>query len=201
MTLGDVIWVVSGIAALLTAILVIWNFSNKLKTSIETVTRRTVKEELALNDTAVDYRIKCSSEATQKILASEIQNLDRKIDLFLQNQKEVNSLELDSIKLLKESLIEAYKQDMRTIYYRLRDTGEISDHDKSYVDKLFPKYIALGGNSDIEAKYTEMCRVYETITQENFEKARAKAKRKKEREEAKRRAEEKASNNEADKEE
>lgn len=194
MTIETILAVVAVIASFLGSILIIWNFTSKVKKSVNDSVTKLIKDNQKENDEAIDRRIACSSDSTQKIISASIKALEDKFTEFIEIQKETNRLDSDAIKLLKESLVEAYKQDIRTIYYRLRDTGEITDHDKSYVDKLFPKYVALGGNSDIEAKYTEMSRVYETITQENFEKARAKAKKKKEKEEAKRLAEEKAAN-------
>jgi len=192
MTLETIIAVIAVIASFLGSILIIWNFTSKVKKSVNDSVTKLIKDNQKENDEAIDRRIACSGDSTQKIISASIKALEDKFTEFIEIQKETNRLDYESIKLLKESLVEAYKQDIRTIYYRLRDTGEITDHDKSYVDKLFPKYVALGGNSDIEAKYAEMCRVYETITQENFEKARAKAKKKKEKEEAKKLAEEKA---------
>lgn len=174
MTIGDIIWVITGIASFLGAILVIWNFSNKVKGSLDSNISEVVNKILEKHERDTQYQINCAVEASQKSIIKDIQSLENKLDVYVKEQRDTNRKDYESIKLLKESLIEAYKQDIRDIYYRLRSTGEISDADKSYVDKLFPKYIALGGNSDIEAKYSEICRVYETITQENYRKAREK---------------------------
>lgn len=174
MTLPDIIWVVTGLAALLGSVLVIWNFSNKVKGTLDNSISEVVNDILEKHERDSQYQINCAVEASQRSIAKDIQAVERKIDKYVEEQRETNRKDYESIKLLKESLIEAYKQDIRDIYYKLRSTGEISDADKSYVDKLFPKYIALGGNSDIEAKYGEICRVYETITQENYRKAREK---------------------------
>lgn len=109
----------------------------------------------------------------------ETKNIEKKLNQINKEHQENQKEEWASIQLLKEGLIEAYKNDIRTVYYRLRDTGEISDADKAYVDKIFPKYVAIGGNSDIQAKYEELSRVYERRTQEKFDERFEKTKRKK----------------------
>lgn len=68
-----------------------------------------------------------------------------------------------------KAILEAFKQEIRAIYYRLRSTGTITDIDKAYIDKIYVHYVALGGNSDIAAKYKEMCDVYSRRTHQAYD--------------------------------
>lgn len=75
------------------------------------------------------------------------------------------------VEYLRDAILESYKHDIRAIYYHLRDTGKLSDTDKSYIDKISPIYFALGGNSDIHAKVSAINAVYERRTQAAFDRA------------------------------
>lgn len=176
MTLETIIAVVTIIASFLGSVLVIWAFTTKIKNALQDSVKVIVSDMLTNNNAIIDTKIQAAFEKAKIEINAGIDSVSCKLDTHSKEQAQSDILTKESIKLLKESLIEAYKQDIRAIYYKLRESGEIEDHDKAYVDKVFPKYIALGGNSDIEAKYAEMCRVYEKITQENFDKARAKRK-------------------------
>jgi hypothetical protein len=167
-----------GLAALITAVTVIWNFFKKLKTSIEELMVEILDKELAKVNKQVDDKIKVSVDASKERLDNSVSAMNTKFDLFIDTYHKSCEENGSTIMLLKSSLIEAYKQDIRKIYYKLRETGELNEYDKAYVDKIFPLYRAVGGNSDIEAKYMEMCHVYERRTQEMFDLALQEKKKK-----------------------
>jgi len=161
-------------ASILTAIGAIWTFSSRVKKTFKDSVNVVIKEALEQYDEKINAKIDASMLKVQTGISKDMCLMANRLEIFTGSQNDRNVLTDDSIKLLKDSLVEAYKRDIRGIYYILRDTGEISDHDKSYVDKVYPKYKALGGNSDVEAKYKEICDIYGMITKENFEKARVK---------------------------
>lgn len=179
--------IIIGFAALLTAIGVISKNAKDMKESFKRNIKDIVKEELAENnviqDNKLDLKLKHISESNSReieVLKESFEcghrQLSEKIDKIVTKEEAFQQEQLSTNGLLKDALIEAYKHDIRDIYYRLRNTGDITDAEKSYIDKIFPKYKAIGGNSDIEAKYGEICRVYERRTQEQFDLARDKKK-------------------------
>ena len=61
-------------------------------------------------------------------------------------------------------MLEAHKQ--------MRKQGFITDQDMAYVDKVYPHYKEIGGNSDISAKVAEMHRIYDLAVVEQMDVAR-----------------------------
>jgi hypothetical protein len=170
-TVEQLAMVVIGVASLLTSISVIWKHINKVKKTLDDRLESVIKEVVFENNTRQDERIKLMLENLKDMFTSETKSIEKRMMSYTEEYNKNRIEELHIIGLLKEGLLEAYKNDIRSVYYRLRDTGEISDADKSYIDKIFPKYAALGGNSDIHAKYEEICRVYERRTQEKYDEA------------------------------
>lgn len=166
-------------AALLTSITALWKRINKVKESFEDKLENAIRQVVLESNQRQDERTAIMLENLKSMFKLETKNIDKRLNDFSKEYKESQKEEWAAIQLLKESLIEAYKNDIRTVYYKLRDTGEISDADKAYVDKIFPKYVAIGGNSDIKAKYEELSRVYERRTQEKFDERFEKTKRNK----------------------
>jgi hypothetical protein len=170
-TVEQLAMVVIGVASLLTSISVIWKHINKVKKTLDDRLESVIKEVVSENNTRQDERTKLMLENLKDMFTSETKSIEKRMMSYTEEYNKNRIEELHIIGLLKEGLLEAYKNDIRSVYYRLRDTGEISDADKSYIDKIFPKYAALGGNSDIHAKYEEICRVYERRTQEKYDEA------------------------------
>lgn len=182
MTTNQIVTLIVTVASVITAILVIWNFAKRIKKFFQELITNLVINVLDNNNKQIDEKIRDTMENIKERTSFEISLLNDKFDSFIKDYKNRNNIEDAERKLMKEALVEAYKQDIRKIYYKLRETGELSDHDKAYVDKIFPLYKAIGGNSDIQAKYTEMSRVYEKRTQEKYDevyKARKSTRRKK----------------------
>lgn len=158
-----------GIAALLTSITALWKRIDKVKAGFDDKLEKAIRQVVLESNQRQDERTAIMLDNLKTMFKMETKAIEKQLaDLkkeFDKNQKE----EWAVIQLLKDSLIEAYKNDIRTVYYQLRDTGEISDADKAYIDKIFPKYVAIGGNSDIRAKYEEISRVYERRTQDKYD--------------------------------
>ena len=176
-TLQNVVLFVIMIATLLGAVAIIINFFESSKERLRKTIREVMDERMTSYNQAIDCRIDTSLLSLQNQTNSKVEGLERKFDEYVRSDREYKLSKdkefADIVVLLKNSHIEAYKNDIRSIYYNLRETGYISDYDKSYVDTIYPLYTKMGGNSDIQAKYAEICEVYGRITQERFDKARA----------------------------
>lgn len=80
-------------------------------------------------------------------------------------------------KIFKKSLLEIYRKDIRKIYNKYLQTGELADYDKAYADVIFPLYKDMGGNHDITHKYEDMNELY---AEDLKHKVRSKRKKKQE---------------------
>ena len=168
-TINQVIGFIIGLAGLLTAWGIIWAYITKAKSKVNDRFREMIREELTENNTRQEERIAVKLEEIKTSLSFDIRQVEKKLaDYEKVDTKEKKELSV-AVSILKDGLIEAYKKDFRDIYYKLRITGNIEDSEKAYLDKLFPKYVALGGNSDVKAKYEEICNVYQKRTQAKYD--------------------------------
>jgi len=171
--------VIVAITTLLASITALWKRIEKVKAVLDEKLEKAVRQVVLESNQRQDERTAIMLENLKTLFKLETKNIERQLnDLKRQIDKDRKE-ELNVLQLLKDGLIEAYKNDIRGVYYRLRDTGQINDSDKAYIDKIFPKYVAIGGNSDIQAKYEEICRVYERRTQEKYDETFEKTKTKK----------------------
>jgi hypothetical protein len=176
-TISQVIMIVTSIATLLASLAIIFKYINKVKKTFEERLEKAIEKVVLDSNKRQDERTYLLLQGLKESISLEIKNVQEKIIEYSKQYTQDKNENWSIIQLLKEGLIEAYKNDIRTIYYKLRDTGEITDADKSYIDKIFPKYSAIGGNSDIQAKYEEISRVYERRTQEKYDEAFKKTKK------------------------
>lgn len=170
-TVEQIVWFVSILAAFLTSLAVIFKYINKAKKTVEERAYVAIDKVVADRDKMQDEKTRVLLTSLKESISLDIKCLENSLKAYTDQYTNDKREEWAVIQLLKESLIEAYKNDIRKIYYKLRDTGEITDYDKAYIDKIFPKYTAIGGNSDIRAKYEEICRVYERRTHEAYDEA------------------------------
>lgn len=173
------LWLVAGIiliANLLMAITFIVNFFKDTGKTTENKIRKIAKKEVdeeSEKQTATQDRmfkqfrdmLYKAVDDSSKIVAYEIKEMRKDMNKHMQEQKTKNDV-------LTQGHIELYKKDIRDIYFHLRHTGEITDDEKTYTDKIYQVYKELGGNSDIDAKYQEVCDVYSQITFEKYAKMR-----------------------------
>lgn len=178
-TVEQIVWFVSILAAFLTSLAVIFKYISKAKKTVEERAYAAIDKAVADRDKMQDEKTRVLLTSLKESISLDIKCLENSLKAYTDQYTKDKHEEWAVIQLLKESLIEAYKNDIRKIYYKLRDTGEITDYDKAYIDKIFPKYTAIGGNSDIRAKYEEICRVYERRTHEAYDEAYEKNKGKK----------------------
>ena len=178
-TVQQLVMIIGGIGALLTSISIIWKHINKVKRNLDDRLESVIKEVVIESNQRQDERTTLMLQNLKDMMTTELRVIETKLVAYANEYTKNREEELSMIQLLKDGLIEAYKNDIRTIYYTLRDTGEITDANKAYIDKIFPKYIAIGGNSDIQAKYEEISRVYERRTQEKYDETFKKTRKKK----------------------
>lgn len=183
LTFENLIMIVIAIATVLGSITVIINFAANIKSRNKKNIKSVIDEELSCFSKETDVKVDKAFVEVHNRTNNKIDALSNKLESFIVEDKEYKTKKdkelTEVLTLLKNANIEVYKNDIRKVYYNLRETGEITDYSKEYVDALFPVYKALGGNSDIEAKYTEICEFYSKVTKENFDKARAKKRTKK----------------------
>lgn len=157
------------------AILSTWTLTARVNRKLEMKIDKQIDEKFEKKQKEIEKEMRHEIEKLGKDLLNEIKAIDLKISNHFKMQAELHRTAEQEVELLKSSVLEAYKRSIRDVYYRLRQTGEISDVDMSYVDSIYPKYKALGGNSDIHAKYDEMRDVYSELTRQRFAEAREKA--------------------------
>lgn len=172
MTNPIVLWIVS-IASIVTALTVITHFIKKSNDTVNERIRREAKE-VAIEEANKERSMRESElKNMETVITQALQSMDNKLDNIVKTQKEQIKKQDRQNKLLQSGHIETWKNDIRTIYYNLRDTGTISDVEKSYVDKIYHLYKEMGGNSDIDAKYSEMVSVYTRRIREAVDEAHA----------------------------
>lgn len=171
MDIQGIIAIIAGVIAILGGF---WGILERIQKKTKDTIRTEIKTALLDNNALIMEQTSCKIDTSYKLQDKDIKSLDKLVREHIAATAARDSKHDDMIKALSSGLIEKFKQDIREIYYILRNTGEISDADKAYIDKIFPYYVALGGNSDIHAKYKEICEVYQKRTQENYDKVYAK---------------------------
>lgn len=173
---SNLMWLITTIimvASLITAITVIIKAVKTISKATDDRTRNIAKEEIEKSNTRLletnaffnnqlkDTLLKTIDDSF-KVVSYEIGKIGDDLNSFIKEQTNKNNT-------LTLGHIETWKKDIRDIYFHLRRTGEISDDSKSYADKIYHVYKELGGNSDIDAKYKEICEVYSRITHKRYE--------------------------------
>lgn len=180
--------IIAGILALATiagAIMTIWLLFEKINKKFSETVNDKVEQALIKNNAIQEKETKLLLDNFSNEHLLRIEILRAELLEFKEEQQETNEANSVITKHQTYSILETFKQDIRDIYFKLRETGVIEDKDKSYVDKIYTYYVALGGNSDIHAKVKEIHEVYSRRTTEMFdEKAKqTKAKKAKQKEE------------------
>jgi hypothetical protein len=172
----SIILMIIAFAVVIGSIVTIMNGLSSMKLKNKQFIASIVNESLSVCNKETESKIDNAIIASQNLTNQKIDILSGKVEQFIRAdetyKKEKDQELLSIITLLKNANIEVYKNDIRKVFYKLRESGDITDYDKEYVDSVFPIYKALGGNSDIAAKYKEICDFHQELTRENFEKAR-----------------------------
>ena len=153
-----------GFASLVSAITVIYRASQGTVKKLDDRTKILIRDEVKpIMDEREEQRAELQRIKDEAIL-NELKSLRADLQEERTIQKGLNTM-------ISKALVETWKEDFRQIYYELRETGIISCSDKAYLDKIYHYYKDLGGNSDIDAKYKEICLVHSKRTQEQHDKA------------------------------
>lgn len=157
------------IASLITALTVIYK-------AFEKSVGKIVKKEIDKDREEVQEKLRLlKEESTLNYRAiSEIKDIVNNNSTVL-SESMVELREND--KIFKKSLLEIYRKDIRKIYNKYLQTGELADYDKAYADVIFPLYKDMGGNHDITHKYEDMNELY---AEDLKHKVRSKRKKKQE---------------------
>lgn len=178
-TWDNLITLILTVASVITALTVIAVFIRKSNNTVNDRIR-TVAKEVAAEETEIERELrKQDTKRLEENIQTRLDGLEKKLDTLIDHNLKQSKKQDKVNLLLQQGHIETWKNDIRTIYYNLRDTGNISDVEKSYVDKIYHLYEEMGGNSDIKAKYEEMTSVYKKRLEEQYDAAFEKEKSKK----------------------
>lgn len=159
------------IASVITALTVIVHFIKKSNDTVS-VRIRTEAKEVATQEVLMERALREQNlSKLEERLSNRFNSLEDKLDKLIEHNVQQTEQQDRTNYLLQQGHIETWKNDIRTVYYNLRDSGSISDAEKSYVDKIYHLYKEMGGNSDIDAKYNEMVSVYKKRLSEVYDEA------------------------------
>lgn len=162
---------VGGIAS---AVIAIWKLIERANKKLLDKIDKQIENTLLKNNAIQEREFKLMLDVVNMEQMLRMDALKADLIDFREDQEDYNNRTGEIIELQKAAILETFKQDIRGIYFKLRDTGIMSDKDKSYADKIYHYYHALGGNSDIHAKMDEMNKVYSSKTFEAVEEAKKK---------------------------
>jgi hypothetical protein len=163
------------IGSLASAILAIWKLTEKTNNKLLNKINTQIEESLLRNNAIQEKEVKLLLDVVSMEFLLKLETVKDEIEQLRVEQKAHNEKVNKVTTAQTHALLEAFKNDIRNIYFTLRETGRLDDVDKSYVDKIYHYYKELGGNSDIHAKVGELNRIYESQTLEAIEKAKSKA--------------------------
>lgn len=163
--------VLIAIGSVASAILAIWALMERLSKKFYKIVDDQIERSLSNYEELQEQKFLRLIEKIALEFNHKVDCLAEDFNEYMHSQEIRQAKEDEQSKVVKASLIAIYKQEIRDIYYTLRDVGTISDQDKEYIDRIYPLYYALGGNSDITQKIGEIQRVIERRTQEAFDKA------------------------------
>lgn len=175
----ELVWIIPAailaIGALASAILTIWKLIEKANNKLLCRIDAQIEESLLKNNAIQEKEVKLLLDVVSMEFLLKLETVKDQIEQLRVEQKAHNEKVNKVTTAQTNALLEAFKNDIRNIYFTLRETGRLDDVDKSYVDKIYHYYKELGGNSDIHAKVGELNRIYESQTLEAIEKAKSKA--------------------------
>lgn len=175
----DTVWIILtailSIGSLASAILAIWKLTEKANHKLLNRINAQIEESLLRNNAIQEKEVKLLLDVISMEFLLKLETVKDEIEQLKVEQKAHNMKVSKVTTAQTNALLEAFKNDIRNIYFTLRETGRLDDVDKSYVDKIYHYYKELGGNSDIHAKVGELNRIYESQTLEAIEKAKRKA--------------------------
>lgn len=156
-------------ASLITASTVIYHF---VRNGLDKINKR-IREEARVIAVEAARTEQLAREQSEKrledLMNKKFNQIEQKLDTMIKQDKEQIKKQDKMNDVLQKGHIETWKNDFRSIYYNLRDTGNITDAEKSYADKIYHLYKEMGGNSDIDAKYAEMVTVFTKRLQEKHD--------------------------------
>ncbi len=161
---------------LATAVLAIWALQSRFNRSFEEKIKKTVDPMIKKSEDNMIKLMEEKDSSSNKDVLHELKALSARFEEYAAKQNKYNEIDVKRFRILEQGLVEAYKKQIRNVYYSARDNGVIRDSEMAYIQKIYPYYKAMGGNSDVKAKVDELNKVYSEVLQEKFKEAREKCK-------------------------
>lgn len=176
------------LAGFLSSILVIWNFIEKAKKSFTQVVNEHIDKALDKNNSNQETLVRTLIEASEIKQQTLVESIRKEQLAYLEGLKEASNIQkeiqdkrdAETDHLFKAIIalhMEQIKKHIREAHAKMRKEGLISDYDMTYIEKIYPHYIELGGNSDIKSKVVELREVYKEAISEVVAEARQNTKR------------------------
>ena len=168
------------LAGFLSSILVIWNFIEKAKKSFTHVVNEHIDKALDKNNSNQETLVRTLIEASEVKQQTLIESSRKEQLAYLEGLKEAATIqkniqdkrdsETDHLfKAIIALHMEQIKKHIREAHAKMRKEGLISDYDMAYIDKIYPHYRELGGNSDISGRVSEMHRIHDLTIVEQMD--------------------------------
>lgn len=157
------------IGSIASAILAVWTLLERFGKKFSKAIDEKIDKALTKNNQIQEKQMKLLIEVAINEQSNKISSFSKDFNRFKKSQTKINQKQLELSNHQRDAILEMFKQDIRDIYYGLRNTGSIDDRDKSYMDKIYNYYALLGGNSDIHAKVKELNEVYSRRTHESYD--------------------------------
>lgn len=169
--------IIVAIGGVASAILAIWALLEKVTKKFERVLENRIKEAIRESKDETRKDMELILEAHRDAVHHRIDSVKSEVKYLGEESRRSDLEHEELLKTQSKAILEGYKHDIRQVYYKLRSSGLITDIDKTFVDKIYHYYKELGGNSDIDSKYKEMCEVYSRRTHEKYDERANKSKK------------------------
>lgn len=122
------------VASVITALTVIVHFIKKSNDTVS-VRIRTEAKEVATQEVLMERALREQNlSKLEERLSDRFNSLEDKLDKLIEHNIQQTEQQDRTNYLLQQGHIETWKNDIRTVYYNLRDSGSISDAEKYYVE-------------------------------------------------------------------
>lgn len=165
----ELLTLIIALGSIAAAVTAIWILLERISKKFSVIVDTKIESALEKNSKLQEKHLQDMFDIAEKLQEHKFQALRDDLNLFKNEQSLFNMGQEVLTKNQSEAILETFKQDIRDIYYSLRNTGLIEDVDKAYIDKIYTYYTLLGGNSDIHAKVKEINEVYAKRTQEAYD--------------------------------
>lgn len=151
------------------AVLSIWALLDRVSKKFSNIVDIKVNATFEKNSKIQEKQIQTLFEAAEKVQENKFKSISADIAQFKEEQQLFNTGQDALTRSQTEAILETFAQDIRDIHDNLRRTGSISEADKTYVDRIYPHYIILGGKNGVHNMVKEINDVYTRRAQEAYD--------------------------------